>query len=76
MLRAVAPFIIGALCLIAVGWVIGLNIRSRSQSSDSPASSGERVSSGDLTDLSALPVYEPDVETATRRCASLHSSIG
>ena len=74
-LWTIAPFIIGALCIIAVGWVIGLNIRSRSQASDSPVSSGERVSSGDLTDLSSLPVFDPDVETKMlSRAANLYTS--
>ncbi len=74
-LRAGAPFIIGALCVIAASWAIGLNIRSRRQAGDSPVLSGERVFSGDPADLPALPVYEPEVETKIlSRAANLNTS--
>ncbi|MCK5317518.1 MAG: LysM peptidoglycan-binding domain-containing protein, partial [Anaerolineales bacterium] len=74
-LWTVAPLIIGTLGVIAAGWAIGLNIRSRIQADDSPVSSGERVSSVDLTDLSALPVFEPDIETKMlSRAANINTS--
>ncbi len=71
----VTPFIIGALGVIAAGCAVGLNNRSDSQAGDAPASSAERISSGDLTGLSALPVFEPDLETKTlSRTADLNTS--
>ncbi|MCJ7566181.1 MAG: M23 family metallopeptidase [Anaerolineales bacterium] len=60
-LRNVALFTIGVLGLIAAGWAIGLNIRSATQAGDKPASSDERISSGDLTDISTFPPFEPDI---------------
>ena len=60
---AVTPFIIGALGVIAASCAAGLNNQPGTHAGDAPPSSDERISSGDLTDLSVLPVFEPDIET-------------
>jgi murein DD-endopeptidase MepM/ murein hydrolase activator NlpD len=74
-LWTVTPFIIVALGVFAAGCAIGLNNRSGIPASDAPVSSDERISSGDLTDISALPVFEPDVETKMlSRAANLYTS--
>jgi murein DD-endopeptidase MepM/ murein hydrolase activator NlpD len=74
-LRIGALFLIGTLVVIAAGWAIALNFRSGTQTGNSTASSDIRISSGDLTDISALPMYEPDMDTKMlSRVANLNTS--